>query len=178
MWEHDLCDACPRGHARFKLAKTCRATCCARRNQHSACSNGSHPSCVLRTGCTKALRRNAKGNRCLEVPRLSAHETIGGLRLVFSEIGCIADRTKEYSEQKTAVATAAAGKASHQGELTRARSRLIGCSSRPINVRPLGVEMRYLAETEMSAIGPKQRFPLAPHMSAFGGKADMPCCTA
>jgi hypothetical protein len=31
---------------------------------------------------------------------------------------------------------------------------------------------------EMSAIGPKQTWASAPHMSAFGGKADMPFCTA
>src|SRR5215510_6578751 len=30
----------------------------------------------------------------------------------------------------------------------------------------------------MSAIGPKQTWPRAPHMSAFGGKADMAYCTA
>jgi hypothetical protein len=28
----------------------------------------------------------------------------------------------------------------------------------------------------MSAIGPKQTWPSAPHMSAFGGKADMTVC--
>jgi hypothetical protein len=30
----------------------------------------------------------------------------------------------------------------------------------------------------MSAYGPKRTWSLAPHMSALGGKADMPCCTA
>ena len=30
----------------------------------------------------------------------------------------------------------------------------------------------------MSAIGPKQTFLVAPHMSAFGGKADMAFCSA
>jgi hypothetical protein len=31
---------------------------------------------------------------------------------------------------------------------------------------------------EMSAIGPKQTSLAAPHMCAFGGKADMTFCTA
>ena len=30
----------------------------------------------------------------------------------------------------------------------------------------------------MSAIGPKQTWLVALHMSAFGGKADMACCAA
>jgi uncharacterized protein (DUF1501 family) len=30
---------------------------------------------------------------------------------------------------------------------------------------------------DMSAYGPKRTFPVAPHMSAFGGKADIPFCT-
>ena len=30
----------------------------------------------------------------------------------------------------------------------------------------------------MSAIGTKRTFVIAPHMSAFGGKADMPFCAA
>jgi hypothetical protein len=30
----------------------------------------------------------------------------------------------------------------------------------------------------MSANGPKQTWTSAPHMSAFGGKADMPFCAA
>jgi len=30
----------------------------------------------------------------------------------------------------------------------------------------------------MSAIGPKQTWPRAPHMSAFEGKADMTLCNA
>jgi len=36
----------------------------------------------------------------------------------------------------------------------------------------------FVRETLMSAIGPKQTWACALHMSAFGGKADMPFCTA
>src|SRR5262249_34007500 len=110
---------------------------------------------------------------------LSAHETIGGLRLVFSEIGCIADRTKEYSEQKTAVATTiAAGKASHQGELTRARSRLIGCSSRPIKRSPIERRDEILSGNRNVRFWPKADMPKNAIDVAIGGKADMTFCSA
>jgi hypothetical protein len=39
-------------------------------------------------------------------------------------------------------------------------------------------EMGPELERLMSAIGPKQTWAVAPHMSAFGGKADMPFCGA
>jgi hypothetical protein len=39
-------------------------------------------------------------------------------------------------------------------------------------------EQLWVALAGMSAIGTKQTSPSALHMSAFGGKADMPFCTA
>jgi hypothetical protein len=44
----------------------------------------------------------------------------------------------------------------------------------PINVRFRGVK----ADMERSAIGTKRTSACALHMSAFGGKADIPSCTA
>jgi len=56
---------------------------CASNSRQPICNNGQHPSSIVRTGRTKTLRRDAKGNRCLEVPRLSTHETVDSLQLLF-----------------------------------------------------------------------------------------------
>src|SRR5262249_38361681 len=92
------------GYPLFKRAKSCRTACCACRSRKPACNNGKHPPRILRTGRAKALRRSAKGDRCLKVPGLSTHGTVGGLQLVFPEIGRAPGRAKEYSGQKNAVA--------------------------------------------------------------------------
>ena len=39
-------------------------------------------------------------------------------------------------------------------------------------------QCQFLPHCRMSAFGPKRTSLVAPHMSAFGGKADMPFCTA
>ena len=63
---------------------------------------------ILRASCGPDVQRLCAGARresdvlkCLE---FSAHETIDNLQLVFPELGRAADRAKEYSEQKAAVA--------------------------------------------------------------------------
>jgi hypothetical protein len=48
--------------------------------------------------------------------------------------------------------------------------RTHGCTDQPANVK------KTLANSEPSTHGPKQTWASAPHMSAFGGKADMSLC--
>ena len=107
------------------------------------------------------------------MPRLSAHETIGGLWLVFPEIGRIAERTKEYSEQKTTVAAAnsAGGKASRQGELTRARSGLIGCMHECLEIYQLFAISPLRGQRRKQAV-------LARSHVRYWPLADMRLCTA
>jgi len=43
-------------------------------------------------------------------------------------------------------------------------------------LKPFTRGLFVFSRAPMSAIGPKQTWAIAPHMSAFGGKADMTLC--